>query len=782
MGNTPTQPDGPDEAEEFHLAIPSDRFDQLSRALSPDEGPNADQPERGVYCVITRSQGHDRVTYLVREVVMPDDGQVYYAGGLNDARSLETIPEDELDQIASDEGIGLQYDAEYRRRSRQAAKGVEGGGLLIAHTHPFGAAHPNYVDRRVAVENLYGPAQELPPTAPFAAMLYSESDSWHVRSVTMNVARTPNQQRSEEFGIHTATSTPATAIRVVGNEFEKLPTTATNPKMGPAGTDGVINPELVDSSRRIWGLDGQETLAGLRVGIVGCGGGGSILSEWLSRLGVGELVIVDYDRIEPANFNRHQGARPEDIEQRRLKVRASARVAEEAATAEEFAVRPVVGSIVESNREEFDPLPHLLDCDVIFNASDMDWGRKVLDNLAFAHLIPVLDGGSPIQTDTDGVLTDEAYSTISLTGPGNVCLQCADVWEPDEVTKDMQEARSRVYVDEDIEERAPSVISINGLVESLAVQRFQALVLGVAPELTTGALRYFPNRAQLRWRKGPDGELSECFASCDRPSLTGGGEEVFEDATYRFQDPNLTQDIEKGALQQGDAGVVELDESGQENLLNQMWGFVKDWVQRRRFTGLLILSLFGWYLLQRISAAMFGVSMVEPWFYFTPKPATGWFLAPISHNMLDISHLRSNLWTLLVAGAFAEPHLTKRKYLKVFLGISTLSIIIPAIANFALLSGNWLVAGPSGGIYGLWAFMAVYRISVIEPYWDADGFNNWDDLRLFGEAVFVLIGLALIVVVPVVDLFFSSNSANAITHLIGLLSGYVLGIRELVLP
>lgn len=97
---------------------------------------------------------------------------------------------------------------------------------------------------------------------------------------------------------------------------------------------------------------------------------------------------------------------------------------------------------------------------------------------------------------------------------------------------------------------------MNGLVESLAVQRFQALVLGVAPHLTTGALRFFPSEGTLRWRKGPEGELEECFDLCDRPQLTAGGEPAFAD-TYRWADPNLTEALETGALNQENAGVVE---------------------------------------------------------------------------------------------------------------------------------------------------------------------------------------------------------------------------------
>jgi|GEM_PF-18662 len=49
-----------------------------------------------------------------------------------------------------------------------------------------------------------------------------------------------------------------------------------------------------------------QPLKGARVGIAGCGGLGSAVAVALARLGVGRLLLVDYDVVEPSNLNRQQ--------------------------------------------------------------------------------------------------------------------------------------------------------------------------------------------------------------------------------------------------------------------------------------------------------------------------------------------------------------------------------------------------------------------------------------------------------------------------------------------
>jgi sulfur carrier protein ThiS adenylyltransferase len=62
--------------------------------------------------------------------------------------------------------------------------------------------------------------------------------------------------------------------------------------------------EFLLSARHTPGV--HERVRAARVGIAGLGGLGSAVAVALARMGVGELVIADFDVVEPSNLNRQQ--------------------------------------------------------------------------------------------------------------------------------------------------------------------------------------------------------------------------------------------------------------------------------------------------------------------------------------------------------------------------------------------------------------------------------------------------------------------------------------------
>lgn len=60
-------------------------------------------------------------------------------------------------------------------------------------------------------------------------------------------------------------------------------------------------------------VEDQAKLARSTVAIVGCGGLGGSMAEELSRLGVGNLILIDGDRVEESNLNRQLFATEETL-------------------------------------------------------------------------------------------------------------------------------------------------------------------------------------------------------------------------------------------------------------------------------------------------------------------------------------------------------------------------------------------------------------------------------------------------------------------------------------
>src|SRR5213076_1749294 len=82
-------------------------------------------------------------------------------------------------------------------------------------------------------------------------------------------------------------------VRVLGERWQTL---TSEP------SDLSLTDERFDRQARLFGSEGQAKLRALHIGVIGAGGGGSLLIEALAHLGVGHLTVVDFDRVAKHNL------------------------------------------------------------------------------------------------------------------------------------------------------------------------------------------------------------------------------------------------------------------------------------------------------------------------------------------------------------------------------------------------------------------------------------------------------------------------------------------------
>ena len=488
--------------DKFDFALTEDQFRKILGFLF-DRRPDGDNdPERGFLALVFSASGLRRRTLILGNIIEPMPGEVSWSPRR-----------------------GLTMSHRYYSRAMSLARCTPGAGLINVHSHPRPVTgilppEPSPQDLSTDREELCFASRALGEERPIAAGIVTPGGGISVREYAFRHPRSQEEAVSPTFGPAGASFRYVERIRVVGPGLRVLRGNPDN-----LSDNEAVDISMTESSALLWGEAGQRILAQLTVGIAGVGGVGGMLAEHVARLGIGALVIVDYDRLEIGNLNRSQGATRAESKSGTPKVNVYSRIATEAATAPNFNVAKYRESVAET-----EGLRPLLDCDVILAAADDAFARQVLDHAAYAHLIPVIDGGTTLVANPRTLQLQAGKSQIVSAGPGHACLECQGVYTREEATVARESASWGRYLDlgqvqnpaDERETRAPSIICNNALVAGLMGLRLLALTLHLTPATMRGIQRYYVEDGTLRWAA-----IRECKDGCVKDSWLGKGDSHF---------------------------------------------------------------------------------------------------------------------------------------------------------------------------------------------------------------------------------------------------------------
>lgn len=308
--------------------------------------------------------------------------------------------------------------------------------------------------------------------------------------------------------------TACESVRVVGKALRL--------SFNPALPDPTPWQELLRTIS-VWGDARQADFGHMHVGVVGAGSVGALVAEALARMGVGRISLVDFDRVERHNLDRLLHSTGRNLGER--KVTVLARAISESAAAALFRALAVAESIADQPGYRA-----ALDCDVLFSCVDRPWPKRVLNHIAYGHLVPVVDGGISIFAPKS--VLKRADWSVRTVGPHRACLECTKAYDPGLSSAEMDGYLDQPRYIEGLPEDHPLRRNENVFPFSMSVAAAEVLQLGA---LVTGTKRmwevgeqrchYYPGFMEVK-------EVA-CVPGCPHQKLIARGDAEFMLAKIR---------------------------------------------------------------------------------------------------------------------------------------------------------------------------------------------------------------------------------------------------------
>ncbi len=429
-----------------------------------------DEEEELMFALWTPSHGRRRLTALINDPIYPVEG---------DRQRHRNV----------------SFNPRYFERVCERAA-AEGSGIAFLHSHPGRGWQGMSVDDVDAERKMMSAAGAI-TDLPLVGLTLSSDGVWSARVWEHIEAR--NYERKW-----------CRSVRKVGRG------------LSVDFADFIAPPpayrEVYKRTFAVWGEANHANLARLRIGIVGLGSVGSIVAETLARMGMQFFVLIDFDKVLPHNLDRLMGATVEDIGQ--LKVTAAERQIRGSATAAMIDVTSAPHSLVEEEGYEA-----ALDCDVLFSCVDRPRARHIMNHFAYAHLIPVIDGGIGVRFK-NGKFSGVDWQ-VQTVGPERPCLACLKTYEPSDVATEIEGKLDEPSYLQGLPKdhrfkRNENVFPFSANLASLEVLQLVALATGAAGINDFGVQRY-------RYVPGileADTERA-CASACDMREVIGRADKLF---------------------------------------------------------------------------------------------------------------------------------------------------------------------------------------------------------------------------------------------------------------
>ena len=315
------------------------------------------------------STGNERLTGLIDRIILPETGE----------RSLHR---------------NASFNPGYLSRAIEMARDQK-AGLAFMHSHPGtgwqGLSHADIKAERDAIAYPAG-ATEL----PLIGMTIGSDGYWSARFW---------QRQSGQMLKHWCDK-----VRIIGPKSYRL-------QFNDALVPQQPRKDVLKRTYDTWGSEVQNAISRMHIGIVGVGSVGCIVAEAIIRIGVGNVTLIDPDKVERHNLDRLLYGTIRDVGTEKVLL-AKERM-EQNATASNIRITAIPAPVQESKAYRA-----ALDCDVLFSCVDRPMARDVLNHIANAHLVPVFDGGIAVEQNLQQNGFSSAHWRSHIVTPYHQCLRC----------------------------------------------------------------------------------------------------------------------------------------------------------------------------------------------------------------------------------------------------------------------------------------------------------------------------------------------------------------------